>query len=98
MIAPPWYERPRLWAITYIALVPLFGLLLTALPHGSFFDSNIQREASVRHDAASLRRSLASALISQASAASWHSESSTFTIERRSINVPSSQVTADGSF
>jgi hypothetical protein len=41
---------PRVWAIAYILLVPVAGLIFCLLPAGSFYDSNLIREAGYRSD------------------------------------------------
>lgn len=54
---------PPLWlGIGYLSLIPAFATVYWLLPHGSFYDSNAQREKGVYGDAAKLRDSLSSAV------------------------------------
>lgn len=54
---------PPLWlGVGYLLLIPVFATVYWLLPHGSFYDSNAQREKGVYGDAAKLRDSLSSAI------------------------------------
>ncbi len=51
-----------LWlGVGYLLLIPVFATVYWLLPHGSFYDSNAQREKGVYGDAAKLRDALSSA-------------------------------------
>lgn len=41
---------PRVWGSLYILLIPLAGFVFWMLPAGSFYDSNLTREAGFKHD------------------------------------------------
>ena len=53
---------PLSLGVGYLLLIPLFATVYWLLPHGSFYDSNAEREKGVYGDAAKLRGSLSSAV------------------------------------
>jgi hypothetical protein len=90
-------RRPRVWASTYILLIPLIGFIYWTLPMGSFFDSNLAREAGVKSDLAAAARLLTSALQRQESVdgesertaeLKWISGNAQYEASRKSIYVP----------
>lgn len=53
---------PLRLGVGYLLLIPVFATVYWLLPHGSFYDSNAQREKGVYGDAAQLRDSLSNAI------------------------------------
>ena len=60
-------RRPRVWALFYIFTVPIAGFVFWLLPSGSFYDSNLTREAGYSHDLATIASQLSSAIQDQES-------------------------------
>ena len=56
---------PRLWASLYILMIPLAGFIFWTLPSGSFYDSNLTREAGFKQDLATAAGLLGSAIQKQ---------------------------------
>jgi hypothetical protein len=61
-------RRPRVWAWFYIVLIPGMGAMFWALPPGSFYDSNLTREAGYSHDLDTIASLLTPAIQDQESA------------------------------
>jgi hypothetical protein len=76
-------------------LIPVFASAYWLLPHGSFYDSNAQREKGVYGDAAKLRDSLSSATRRHLNSLEVAIGGVTVEIERHSVGVSSLQYTTE---
>jgi hypothetical protein len=98
-------RRPRMWAWTYVLTVPIAGLVFCMLPTGSFYDSNLIREAGFINDRSSIARLLTPAIMDQQSyftarhpaGLSWNVGSFHYVIELTSTQVLTSSVSVDTS-
>lgn len=99
-------RRPRVWASIYIALIPLAGIVFWRLPAGSFYDSNLLREAGFKHDLTAVASLLTDAIDRQEygynpghplSAPTWSAGGVQFMIDTSSVYVPPQSVSVDTS-
>jgi hypothetical protein len=99
-------RRPRVWALTYILLIPFAGLVFVALlPAGSFYDSNLIREPSFKQDLATSAAMLESAIQGQENddtgvqlpELSWSFNGTIVTLDRQTVYVPPESVSVDNS-
>jgi len=99
-------RRPRVWAITYILMIPFAGLVFVVfLPAGSFYDSNLIREPSFKHDLVASAAMLTSVIEGQESddtgiklpELSWSFNGVTVTLDRQTVYVPPASVSVDNS-
>jgi hypothetical protein len=98
MRAPSWIGRqpPRTWAILYVLMVPIAGLVFWTLPAGSFYDGNLTKEAGYKSDISTVTRLLTVALKDQESgdypashlaAPRWQEDGLYITLDRSSVYV-----------
>lgn len=89
-------QPPRTWAIIYVLMVPFAGFIFWALPGGSFYDSNLTREAGYKADTVTAATLLTSALRSQEQgdysalhlpAPTWTESGFHVTLDRSSVDV-----------
>lgn len=103
-----WVGRgsPRVWASIYLLVIPLAGLAFYELPAGSFFDSNLTREAGYKHDIATLANLLTSAVKNQEYRAEpnvgsrlaepkWKFKGQPLFLPRNSVYVPAGSISVD---
>jgi hypothetical protein len=98
-------RRPRVWAWAYVLTVPIAGLFFWMLPTGSFYDSNLTREAGFVNDRSSIARLLTPAIQDQESyyaalrpaGLTWSVDSFRYVLELTSTQVLTSSVTVDTS-
>ena len=97
---------PRVWATIYVLVIPLAGFIFWALPAGSFYDSNLTREAGFDNDLATVASLLKPAIQRQEygeyighqlSAPTWNSYGARLTMDRNSVNIPVGSVSVDSS-
>jgi hypothetical protein len=95
---------PRVWGAFYILLIPLGGLIFWTLPAGSFYDSNLTREAGFRQDLVTAASLLSSAVQMQEHgdytphplpAPTWNLYGIKVVMETRSVEVPVSSLSVD---
>jgi hypothetical protein len=85
-----------LWlGVGYILLIPVFATVYWLLPHGSFYDSNAQREKGVYGDAAKLRDSLSSSIRHHLSSLKVAIGGVNVAIEPRTVAISSLQYTTE---
>ena len=103
-----WIGRrpPRVWAGIYIFLIPLAGFVFWRLPAGSFYDSNLLREAGFKHDLTAVASLLTDAIERQEygynpghplPAPTWSAGGVQLMIDTSSVYVPPQSVSVDTS-
>lgn len=98
-------RRPRVWAWTYVLMVPFAGFVFWILPTGSFYDSNLTREAGFTHDRSNIARLLTPAIQDQESyytalhpaGLTWSVGSLRYVIDLTSTQVLTTSVSVDTS-
>ncbi len=80
---------PLTWAICYLALVPLAAVYYERLPAGSFYDSNIQREAPTQHNVQVIEGLITRALRSSVPTTGWSFANTTVHVSPPSVSVSS---------
>jgi Ion channel len=97
---------PRFWASIYVLLIPIEGTVFWALPGGSFYDSNLVREAGYRHDLATVSNLLTRAVRKQdygdgmsnkVGPPTWVANGSRVVIYRSSLDTLAASVSASAS-
>jgi Ion channel len=94
---------PRVWALTYILLIPIAGFIFIALPAGSFYDSNLVREPSFKHDLVASAAMLTSIIQGQENddtgerlpELSWSFNGNLVVLDRQTVYVPPESVSVD---
>ena len=97
---------PRVWGALYILMIPFAGFIFWTLPAGSFYDSNLTREAGFKQDLATTASLLGSAIQRQEYGEhtghplpnpTWYLAGIKLTMDPGTVNVPVSSVTVDAS-
>jgi hypothetical protein len=95
---------PRVWGAFYILLIPLGGLIFWTLPAGSFYDSNLTREAGYKQDLVTAASLLVSAIQNQEygegtghplANPTWDLAGIRMTLDPVSVTVPAASVSVD---
>lgn len=93
---PKFLRSPVRLGITYLLLIPAFATLFWAQPANSFRDTNIEHEAAVHKDAASVLGRLTDALRAHTRGPAWKGDFGFFHIIRGSVRAAALRHTTDG--
>jgi hypothetical protein len=103
-----WVGRrpPRVWASLYILMIPLAGFIYWSLPVGSFYDSNLPREAGYKHDLISVANLLTKAIQHQEhgydtgrplQAPTWNAYGIRLALNVSTLHIPPESMSVDSS-